>query len=67
MEQKKLDRINELARKKKAHGLTQTEKEEQDVLRQEYIGLIRKNMRGTLDNTSVKYPDGTIKKVKRKK
>ena len=37
MEQTKIDRINELARKKKAEGLTEEELAEQAVLRKEYI------------------------------
>ena len=37
MEQTKIDRINELARKKKTEGLTGAEKLEQERLREEYI------------------------------
>ncbi len=37
MEQQKIDRINELAKKKKTVGLTESEKVEQAELRQEYI------------------------------
>lgn len=42
MEQKKIDRINELAKKAKSEGLTQTEKEEQAILRSEYIEAYKK-------------------------
>lgn len=66
MEQNKLDRINELARKNKAEGLTAEEIAERDVLRKEYIGLVRKNLRGTLENTTVVFPDGTSKKVEKR-
>jgi len=67
MEQSKLDRINALYKKSKEEGLTDIEKDEQQVLRKEYIGLIRQNMRGTLNQTSIQYPDGTTKKLKSKK
>ena len=42
MDQKKIDRINVLARKSKAEGLTEDEKKEQALLRQEYIAIVRK-------------------------
>lgn len=58
--QKQIDRINELARKSKAEGLTSQEKMEQAALRQEYIGAIRRNLRGQLDRIDVKEKDGTI-------
>ena len=60
MDMKDIDRINELYRKKKAGTLTQEEKEEQDRLRQEYLAVVRANLRGTLDRTKIQYPDGTI-------
>ena len=51
MNQTKIARINELARKSKtAEGLTAAEKEEQKLLRQEYIQAIRSNVRAQLDN-----------------
>ena len=50
MEQGKIERINELARKAKAEGLTPQEKEEQQRLRAEYIALFRRNMRSQLEN-----------------
>ena len=60
MNQSKLDRINELYHKSKAEGLTAAEKEEQAMLRKEYIANIRANMRGTLNNISIQNEDGTI-------
>jgi Uncharacterized protein conserved in bacteria len=60
MEQIKLDRINELARKAKAEGLTESEQKEQALLRQEYIALFKRNLRGQLDNISIQEEDGSI-------
>lgn len=67
MEQAKIDRINELARKKKAEGLTESELIEQAALRAEYIAEFRASMRGTLENTYIERPDGTREKVKSNK
>ncbi|MFI3205765.1 MAG: DUF896 domain-containing protein [Clostridia bacterium] len=49
MEQKKLDRINELSKKSKTTGLNEEEKKEQELLRSEYIALFRRNMKAQLD------------------
>ncbi|MBP9987883.1 MAG: DUF896 domain-containing protein, partial [Ruminococcus sp.] len=42
MEQSRIDRINELARKAKSTGLTDEEIKERDILRKEYIEAYRK-------------------------
>ena len=60
MNQDKIDRINTLYHKSQSVGLTEEEKEEQKLLRKEYIEAIRRNMRGTLNNISIKEKDGTI-------
>jgi uncharacterized protein YnzC (UPF0291/DUF896 family) len=67
MEKAKLDRINALAKKQREIGLTDDEKKEQAILREEYIAEFRASLRGTLDNTYIQYPDGTKKKVENKK
>ncbi|MCI8509675.1 MAG: DUF896 domain-containing protein [Lachnospiraceae bacterium] len=64
MTEQKIARINELYHKSKAEGLTDEEKNEQQMLRQEYLSAIRNNMRATLDNVSIKNPDGTITPLK---
>ena len=66
MDKKKVDRINYLARKSKSEGLTEEEKAEQQVLRQEYIEDYRRSLRGILDNTVIQRPDGTKEKIKPK-
>ena len=63
MEQSKIDRINELARKQKTEGLTEEEKAEQAVLRREYIEGYKKSVMSQLDNMYIVEPDGTKKKV----
>ena len=63
MDQKKIDRINVLARKSKAEGLTEEGKKEQALLRQEYIAIVRRNLRGQLDNIDVVNPDGSIENL----
>lgn len=63
MEQSKIDRINELARKQKVEGLTEEEKAEQAVLRREYIEGYKKSLMSQLDNMYIVEPDGTKKKV----
>ncbi len=60
MDQSKIDRINELYHKQKGEGLTEKEKAEQAALRKEYIEIIRKNMRSSLNNISIQEKDGTI-------
>lgn len=68
MEQEKIDRINELARKSKTEaGLTPGEKAEQAALRREYVAAVRANLTARLDSTVIQYPDGTRKKLKKKK
>lgn len=52
-------RINELAHKSKKEGLTPSEKEEQKMLRQEYIEAIRGNIRSQLDNVDILEADGS--------
>lgn len=65
MTDEQVARINELYHKSKTpEGLTEAEKAEQTKLRQEYLMAVRKNMRQTLDNTVVEYPDGTVKNLK---
>ena len=63
MTQEKIDRINELARKQKTVGLTEEEKQEQYILRREYIDSFKMSLVSQLENTYIVSPDGTKKKV----
>ncbi len=65
MEQAKLDRINEFARRVKAgETLTEEELAERAALRTEYIREFRASMTGILDNTVIIREDGTREQVK---
>lgn len=66
MDQKKLDRINELARKSKISALSEDELAEQQALRTEYIREYRAMLRGILDNTYIQRPDGSREKLQKK-
>ena len=66
MTQEKIDRINELARKKKEVGLTEAEAKEQAILRREYIDGFKASLVSQLENTYIVEPDGTKRKVGRK-
>ena len=65
MEQYKIDRINELARKNKAQGLTPDELAERDALRREYIDAVKQSLMGQLDRTY--YVDAKGRKTKLRK
>lgn len=67
MNQEKIDRINELARKAKTpQGLTEAETAEQAILRREYIDSVLGNLRGQLDNTYLVDEYGNKEKLKKK-
>ena len=66
MEQEKIARINALARKAKAEGLTPEEIAERDVLRKEYIADVKRSLVGQLENTTIVRPDGSRQKVTKK-
>ncbi|OON99954.1 MAG: hypothetical protein ATN35_09930 [Epulopiscium sp. Nele67-Bin004] len=57
-------RINELANKKKAEGLTDDELEEQQELRKQYLKIFRGNFKQQLENTKIQTPDGQLHPLK---
>ena len=61
-----IKRINELAAKNKAEGLTEEELAERDKLRRIYIDSVKASLTGQLDNTYILRPDGTKEKVGKK-
>ena len=67
MEQEKLARINELAKLAKERALTEEELSERDALRKEYIAEWRRGAEQVLENTWIVGPDGTKRKLEKKK
>lgn len=63
MTEDKIKRINELARKQKAEGLTEEEKAEQAELRREYIESYRRSLVAQLENTYVVDEHGNKQKL----
>ena len=67
MDQKQIDRINELARKAKSpEGLTEWEEMERAALRREYIDSVLGSLRGQLDRTYVVDEQGRKRKLRKK-
>ena len=60
MEKVKLDRINELAHKSKAEGLTDAEKEEQRLLRMEFLAEIRADLKASLE--SIEFVEDSVQR-----
>lgn len=58
MDPKKIERINELARKKKTVGLTGPEKIEQEKLRREYIEGYRRAVRHHIEGIKIVDEEG---------
>ena len=66
MTEERIARLNELARKKKTIGLTEEEKQEQAMLRQEYLAAIRASLEAQLDNVYYVNDEGKEEKLKKK-
>ena len=67
LEPTKMQRLNELAKKKKEGTITATEIAEQNELRQAYLTVFREGMKETIENTKIIDPEGndvTPEKVK---
>lgn len=62
-----IERINALAKKSKSEGLTETEKKEQQQLRQKYIKSVRNSFTNQMKSIKVVDPEGkdvTPEKIK---
>lgn len=66
MEQSKINRINELARKAKAEGLTEAETAERDALRKEYVAAVKASLVGHLEHTYIVDEKGNKRPLSRK-
>ena len=66
-DQKKLDRIIELAKKNKSEGLTSEELVEREALRKEYLEHFRSHFKSRLENIKVVSPEEYEKEMKNKK
>ena len=67
MDQKKIDRINELAKKARTpEGLTPEETQERAALRREYIDTVVGNLARELDNTWVVDENGNKRKLRKR-
>jgi uncharacterized protein YnzC (UPF0291/DUF896 family) len=67
LSQEKLARINTLAKKAKAEGLSNEEKEEQQILREEYLKNVRKSFKNQFKGMTIVDPNGddvTPQKIK---
>lgn len=62
--EKLIARINELAKKKREQGLNQEEQVEQKELYKQYLSMFRNNMKRQIENTDVKFSDGTVVPLK---
>ena len=58
LSEEKLNRINELAKKKKEGKLTATEEKEQQLLRQEYLEAFRGGMRNHIEGLKIVDEEG---------
>ncbi|MBE5817673.1 MAG: DUF896 domain-containing protein [Clostridiales bacterium] len=65
MEKAKIDRINELARASKVRELTEEEKTEQKILRDEYRASFRLSLTSQLDNTVIVDPEGNRRSLRK--
>ena len=66
MTKEQVARINELARKKKTVGLTQSELKEQETLRRQYLNEFRANLQSMMDQVYIEREDGTYQKLEKK-
>lgn len=62
----RIARINELYHLSQERALTDSEKEEQQKLRKEYVASVRMNLKAQLDNIDIVNEDGSVTSLKKK-
>lgn len=65
LQEDRLVRINQLAKKQREEGLSEVEKKEQHDLRQAFLKTFREGFRQTLDNTVIVDHDGNRRALKK--
>ena len=65
MENSKIERLNELAKKAKNNALSEEELAERDILRKEYIASFKANLKATLDNVVIVDKEGNRKSLRK--
>ena len=63
MTDEKIARINELYKKSKSEGLSEEEKKEQTLLRQEFVASVKSNLRSQLNNIDMVNEDGSVENL----
>ncbi len=66
MQKELIERMNALARKRKAEGLTEAETAEQAELRLRYLKAFREGMEAQLDQIWLEQEDGSYEKLRKK-
>lgn len=66
MDRELIDRINELARKKKTEGLSGLELKEQADLRAQYLAEFRASLEATMEQIWIENEDGVYEKLQKK-
>ena len=66
MKDEKIARINELYKKSKSEGLSEEEKKEQTLLRQEFVASVKSNLRSQLNNIDMVNEDGSVENLGKK-
>ena len=67
IDEAKIQRINELAKKaKSAQGLTEEDLKEQVLLRREYVEAVKQNLQGQLEHTYIVDKDGRKHPLRKK-